>query len=194
MHLRFVYLLLLIPLVAGCSAYHPLKDGTGFRDEAVGAKEYRVTYRAAEEMPVNEASRYALVRAAEITVRQHEAYFEIQEQKVQLAPRLYYRPAISRSFTTASQTGISGGVPVNERLEMSEYSKRYAAPEVTLRVRIVTAASEKSVPAVDLIQQAIADHIPVSSEASKEAARLPAAKEPVNLPPAPTPSTGPATP
>jgi hypothetical protein len=199
MRCRLLFVVLMLPLVTACSAYHPLSGGVGYSEVPLGADAFQVTFTGEGAMPVAEARQYALTRAAELTVLRNGAFFEILDERIFIGYGTSYTPA---TYYPAGGWGgrrwggghWGRGYGYYGGYYDPGYVQTYMIPEVTMQVRVVPGGTANAIPAAYLLRQAEGRNMELNPAVRERLASLPAVAGEVTLPAAPQPVTRPGTP
>lgn len=197
MHPRLLAFLLVLPLLAGCSVYHPLRGGVGFSEVPLGPDVLQVTYTGQGAMAVAEARQYALTRAAELAVLRDRPFFEILDERIVIGYGTSYTPptyypgyAGYRRGGRWGGRGYYGGY-YGGYYEPG-YAQTYTIPEVTLQVRLASPDTPNVIPAAYILRQARKRNVDLSAGVEERLAALPPIAGNVTIPPAPQPTERPA--
>lgn len=78
MKIKPVLIFLLTAALTGCAtSYHSKNLFGGYRDQAVAADVYKVTFNGNGATDVNTTYKYAMKRCAELTLQKNKRYFEV---------------------------------------------------------------------------------------------------------------------
>lgn len=192
MRMRWMSVLCLLPLLAGCqNSYHPLKGGVGFMEVPVGSDGFRVSYIGDTDLSVTEARRFALLRAAELAVLRDDPYFQIVSEQIYVSAGTRYWPPTDAPYVVSTR-GRDGRTRAYIRHTYDPgYVESFAIPDVEMQVKLTRDGGAPSIPAAYLLRQAQADKIKLSPGVAERMAGLPNVEAGVALPPEPQPTTKP---
>ncbi|HVX84061.1 MAG TPA: hypothetical protein VH253_04525 [Phycisphaerae bacterium] len=160
--------------LAGCSVYHPLRNGVGFTDTPVGPDSYQITYVGPEDMPIAESRDYALLRAAELAALRDDPYFQILNEQGYVSQGMQYWPGEDVTYF-GGFAGRWHRYPVVYHAWAPGYFEPYTVPQYTLTVRVTPQPLANVVPANYLIQRAADEHIKLSPGVLEKSRGMPTA-------------------
>jgi hypothetical protein len=181
---RFLLACLILPLLAACNPYHPLRGGIGFTEVPLGNETYQVTYVGNRSLA--ECRQYCLTRAAELAVLRGNPYFQILDERVYMSYGTAYYPGYGGGYYGG---GRHGGYWVHSY--SPGYAEVYPLPEVTMQIRLCQPNEPNAIPAAYILREALARKVELSPEVAERVAALPPVPAPVAIPPAPPPATQP---
>ncbi|HVT79489.1 MAG TPA: hypothetical protein VHM90_02440 [Phycisphaerae bacterium] len=191
MRLHLLPVLLLLPFLAACSAYHPLKQGVGYTDVPVGTDSVLVTFSGDSSMSVAETRKYALIRASELAALRGMPYFKITNEHVYITHSSTYWPPTESTYVTSVENRHGVNRPFIVRDYDPGYTQFYTLTEDQLQVKLSPQGGEGAIPAAYLLRQARAENIKLAPGVEEKLASLPGSSGPAAIPPAPTPTTKP---
>jgi hypothetical protein len=191
MKLRLLGLILLLPFLAACSSYHPLKEGVGFTDVPVGPDSVLVTYSGDDTMSVGETRHNALIRAAELAAYRGTPYFEITHEHIYLTRAATYWPPTETTYVTGVENRRGEVRPFIVRDYDPGYTQDFTQTEEQLEVKFSAQPGPTTIPAAFLLHQALAQHVPLSPGVQERLASMPDVAGPILIPPAPLPTSRP---
>ena len=188
---RVLLLVVVLPLLAACNAYHPLSNGVGFTEIPFGQDSFQVTYTAEGATPIAEARQYCLTRAAELALLNNQTAFEILDEHIYIGYGTSYSPATYYP-TYAGRRGYGGRYYGGGGVYSPGYVDSFTLPEVTMQIRFVPPNQPSAIPAAYILREAQSRGTKLSEGIPERLATLPAVSAPPTIPPAPTPTTKPA--
>jgi hypothetical protein len=134
-------------LLSSCaSPYRPLKHRSGYSEQPVGKNEYEITFLGKGSATYDQALDFALLRSAEIALKQQASEFAVLNVVNLSSARKY--TAASHQFWTASRYQSNEGAVVpsapefsigtDENFHMMEFAEErvYYRPGVRLRIML----------------------------------------------------------
>jgi hypothetical protein len=141
--------------LAGCSStptYRPFDGRVGYSDAMINPAVYQVTFNGPSGMSMGDATRFATLRAAQLTQSMGKRYFE--QMVVQ-------RESVTNTTSTLSQMRMDDYIDRKGRLQTSTTyypgsTVTTQAPVVTLEVKPLDTPTSSSVEAGPIVENAIA--------------------------------------
>jgi hypothetical protein len=190
MNWRLLCVLMLLPVVTACSAYHPLREGVGFTEIPLGQNAFQVTFTGESSMRVAEARQYCLTRAAELAVMRDMPFFQIMDERIFIGHGSSYMPPMySPAYRGRGRYGYWGRGYGG--FYEPGYVQTYTIPEVTMVIHLTTPDAPNAIPAAYLLRQAKERDVKLSPGVEERLAGLPLVTGEVRLPAAPEPATKP---
>jgi len=188
---RVLLLLVLLPMLASCNAYHPLSGGVGYSEIPFGQDSFQVTYTAEGATPIAEARQYCLTRAAELALLHDQAAFEILDEHIYVGYGTSYSPGTYYP-TYAGRRGYAGRYYGGGGVYSPGYVDTYTLPEVTMNIRFVPPTAATAIPVAYILRESQSRGTKLSEGVSERLASLAPVSGVPTLPPPPTPTTRPA--
>jgi hypothetical protein len=190
--MRWLLMMLVLPLLGACTnVYRPLQGGLGFMEVPVGPEGYQISYVGNSDMSATEARRYSLLRAAELAALRGEAYFRITEEHIYMTYGNRYWPGTDTRFVETFGDRYGRRRVVIHHVYDPGYTELYMVPESEMQVQLTKDGAAPSIPALYVLQQAVADGIELSPGVAERMGGLPAVTGEVRVPAAPVPTTKP---
>ena len=189
---RWLLMMLVLPLLGACTnVYRPLQGGLGFMETPVGTEGYQISYVGDTNMSATEARRYTLLRAAELATLRGVPYFRITEEHIYMSYGQQYWPGMDTRFVETFGDRRGRTRVVIHHVYDPGYTEWYLVPESEMQVQLTKESAAPSVPALYVLQQAVADGVRLSPGVEERMGGLPAVAGAVMVPAAPVATTKP---
>ena len=160
---------LAVLLLAGCSMYHPFNGSTGYSEAMIAPEHYQVSYVAPMDSTLTEATRLALVRAAELAVRSDYPYFVLEHNQGIIRTGTVDMPPMPQWYGYVYLDRHGRQIAVPRFYYAPGYIESYTQPETVIYVQLLKERKEGALDAKQVLADAVRDGIKISPTAAAKA-------------------------